>query len=136
MAFDHTTGELFWTCCCTYASTHIYYLNPETGVASLVGDVAGMPQVELTGLFCVQPTVGIDDIQHSSPITQIYPNPATESITLSGIEPGTEVNIYDMTGRRVMNFKASEGTTIDISHLASGTYMVATPTGNTKFVKK
>lgn len=55
----------------------------------------------------------------------IYPNPVKDELNLEGIPKGSLVNIYDLSGRNVMEVY-SEGTRlkIDVSHLSKGIYMI------------
>lgn len=53
----------------------------------------------------------------------VYPNPATEVITVKTDLTDGIFELYDMTGRRVMRFAILNATTrVDVSDLASGTY--------------
>lgn len=65
----------------------------------------------------------------------IYPNPATSTITLSGINGN--VVIYDIMGKKVKTMDISEGfATIDVSSLPNGLYIIHAGTASTKFIKK
>jgi endoglucanase len=76
----------------------------------------------------------------SKPIT-VYPNPALDELTLSGL-PSSEVTIsvYDMGGKEVMRRANFSSNTLDIKHLATGTYTIILTTSkevfSSKFVKK
>ncbi|ACT92999.1 BspA family leucine-rich repeat surface protein [Dyadobacter fermentans] len=67
----------------------------------------------------------------------IYPNPATTSATFSG-KPGSVVQIYNATGRKVLQITLiSEKTTIPLSGLPGGVYLIRSDEGwQGKFVKK
>ena len=55
----------------------------------------------------------------------IYPNPASTTVTLSGLEPGATVTIVDLNGREVAEFKIQNSEfKIDVTSLASGAYFV------------
>ena len=78
--------------------------------------------VTLTANF--EETVGIQlptsDLQPS-----IYPNPATTTVTLTGLEPGAQVTIVDLNGREISKFKIQNSEfEIDVTSLASGAYFV------------
>lgn len=71
----------------------------------------------------------------------LYPNPATEYVSLSNPQhiPLKEVRIYDVTGRLIKKINASDTThevTLDISELASATYMVLISTENGNSAKQ
>ena len=55
----------------------------------------------------------------------VYPNPANDYIIVEsdGIQ---EVEIYDMMGRKLISHKAETSSTIDVSALSSGIYLVRT----------
>jgi len=54
----------------------------------------------------------------------LYPNPATNSITIGGIGHNTSIYIVDIIGKVVFTTKTDETTTIDISWLHSGSYLM------------
>jgi len=55
----------------------------------------------------------------------IYPNPATTTVTLTGLEPGATVTIVDLNGREISNFKIQNSKfEIDVTSYASGAYFV------------
>jgi len=54
----------------------------------------------------------------------VYPNPATDYISLSDDESVTELVIYNFSGRQVCSFKASSGQKYNISRLPTGMYLV------------
>lgn len=65
----------------------------------------------------------------------IYPNPATSTITVTGID-GTVV-IYDIMGKKIKTTHTSDGSaTIDVSSLPNGIYVIHAGTTSTKFVKQ
>ena len=77
--------------------------------------------VTLTANF--DEVVGIDEVDGSA--ISLYPNPATTTVTLTGLEPGAQVTIVDLNGREVLSLTTDAGTlTTDVSSLTSGTYFV------------
>lgn len=68
-----------------------------------------------------------------------FPNPAVDVLYISGIADGTELNIYDVYGRKALTAILSADK-IDVSELKNGLYFIeALPNGNvmkTKFLKK
>lgn len=63
---------------------------------------------------------------------KIYPNPASGSITVLGIEEGDIVNIYGILGNLIMRTNSAH---IDISLFRSGVYFVETNGQKLKFIK-
>jgi hypothetical protein len=56
---------------------------------------------------------------------KIYPNPASEFITIENAALGSAVRIYDMTGRVVLNeITTSQQTQLDLIQLEQGNYIV------------
>lgn len=72
---------------------------------------------------------------------KVYPTVAEETITVSSDAAISSVSIYNANGQKV-GFKMVDGThtSLNVSHLAAGTYFVATESGAgksvTRFIKK
>jgi hypothetical protein len=71
--------------------------------------------------------VGIDDVEGAA--ISLYPNPASSTVTLTGIEGDATVTVVDMNGRvvKVIGYGLEvidNSLTIDISELAQGAYFV------------
>jgi hypothetical protein len=54
----------------------------------------------------------------------VYPNPASDFISLSNEEAVQQMVIYNFGGRQVLTFTASKGQRYDISGLPDGMYLV------------
>ena len=70
-----------------------------------------------------------------TPMT-LYPNPAKESIRISGIEANTTVEIYNSLGELVRTVNAGPDQEIGVSDLASGLYLVRCGNRTLRFVKE
>ncbi|MGQ2985434.1 T9SS type A sorting domain-containing protein [Flavobacterium sp.] len=79
-------------------------------------------------------TAGIEEFL--TPKLSVYPNPASDMVTISGLADNTPVSIYTVTGQKVKDVMGSSDTRIDVSSLASGAYFVKTPVGTVKVIKK
>ncbi|MBL0343148.1 MAG: T9SS type A sorting domain-containing protein [Bacteroidetes bacterium] len=72
----------------------------------------------------------------------VYPNPASDRITISnadGIDGMVTVKISDVAGRTLINQLANSengNTTIDVSSLKTGVYLIETSIGNERFVSR
>lgn len=66
----------------------------------------------------------------------VYPNPANDKVTVSGLPDDTVVSLYNMSGQRLLEVVANGDTAIDISNLAQGMYFLNTSIGSAKIVKK
>lgn len=62
----------------------------------------------------------------SSEEAQLYPNPATDFVTIAGAQPATTVNIYTLSGSLVRSYATSrEGyAELSVADLSEGTYIV------------
>ena len=68
---------------------------------------------------------GIDDV--ASAAISLYPNPASNTVTLTGIEGVATVTVVDMNGRVVTTVEtqpAASDITIDVTNMAQGAYFV------------
>jgi hypothetical protein len=65
---------------------------------------------------------GIDDVNGS--MVNLYPNPASQQVTVSGFEGQATVSVVDMNGREVYTATANGSLTIDVSGMAKGAYFV------------
>lgn len=73
----------------------------------------------------MQPTVlSISDI--SLPEFMLSNNPVGETVEISGIEAGSEINIYTITGAKASNH-VYNGSSLNLSHLNTGVYFMETP---------
>ena len=84
-------------------------------------------QSSLPGSIMLRPVVGGDyyigvDEQLVDHEVRVYPNPASSVIHIEGIDNGSSVAIYDITGRRVMHETYHE--TLTVGHLSNGLYLV------------
>ena len=71
-------------------------------------------------------STGIQDIEKSS--VSIYPNPANDQINIR-CQSNVEVNIYSLTGQKVISTIVPQGTsTVNIENLQGGVYMIETIT--------
>lgn len=62
----------------------------------------------------------------SSEEAQLYPNPATDFVTIAGAQPATTINIYTLSGELVRSYATSrEGyAELSVADLPEGTYIV------------
>lgn len=84
-----------------------------------------LKQVDANGQYTYTRTVRVQRTEDVSASLSIYPNPASTTLTISGIEAPADV--YDLFGNKVMTI--TENGTTDISTLKSGTYFIRS--GNT-----
>ena len=84
-------------------------------------------------------TVSVNDIANENTLS-IYPNPASENITInfSSTSKHISIKIYDATGRLVKNIEnvKSGENTINISELESGLYLINVNDGKSSVTKR
>ena len=82
---------------------------------------------------------GYDDVEEnvaSNTSISVYPNPASESMSIS-LSNSETVVISNMMGQVVMTFQATSGISkVDISNLSSGLYFISAGSATQKFVVK
>ncbi|HRD53418.1 MAG TPA: T9SS type A sorting domain-containing protein [Flavobacteriales bacterium] len=54
----------------------------------------------------------------------LWPNPASDRVTIEGLVPGTSVDVFSLTGQREASLTAAQGSLVDVSVLAPGTYVL------------
>ena len=81
-------------------------------------------------------TTSIIEMNKIGDIT-VYPNPASSTVTISGIEPGSEINILNVAGAVVKNLIATSNLeVIDVNDLTKGIYLVKVGDATQKLVVK
>ena len=91
-----------------------------------------------TVLNTIEPTTNIKPVI-KTPAVKVYPNPATDNITVENLANG-QISILNLDGQAVFTQSITNNkTTIDISSLPGGVYILKTVndagTGTTKFIK-
>jgi hypothetical protein len=80
------------------------------------------------------PPTGISVVQ-KQPDMIVYPNPSKNQILLNGVKG--KVSFYDTSGMKILDIRDyKEGNTINVSRLHAGLYIIETPNGIMKFIKK
>ena len=138
MAFDYSTGELFWAMSDDNdANDAMYYVNTSTAEIKYIGKIGGV-KVNLYSLFTPQ-TAGSQPqgiTTASAAELSVFPNPAKDELRVNGVENGTMIMVYDMTGKLVAQQKATENTVINVSGLTKGVYVLSAGERKIKFVKE
>lgn len=107
-------------------------LNAEAWAGWLAGDYPAMT-------LAAEGTLSVDSNQISK--LKVYPNPAFNSLNILGIiKENSDVKINNLQGQTVYSTKNLKNSSIDISQLASGIYLLSIKESNKnryiKFVKK
>ena len=95
------------------------------------GDAVKIENLSVTG-------VGGTSALHNATATDlsVYPNPTKDVLNISGVEKDTELRIYDISGKVVLQQTASGNTAINVENLDKGVYVIAAGTNKVKFVKQ
>lgn len=81
----------------------------------------------MAGSIMLRPVVGgdyyivVDEIAATSQV-RVYPNPASSTIHIDGLDNGASINLYDITGRMVMHSTFTGE--LSVSQLTSGLYLL------------
>lgn len=66
----------------------------------------------------------------------VYPNPTTEVVTINGVEAGSVVRVFTLEGRMISTTVAEgESVNVNVSSLASGTYLMQIDSNVVKIIK-
>ncbi len=114
----------------------VSFLNATTGWAGQFSD--GETGAEGILKFNGNLALGVSDNAVKSTL-KVYPNPATDIVNVTSNKKIENINIIDLSGKRVKNFKGDGA--INVSSLAKGTYILQAVYGggaveNTKLIKK
>lgn len=93
-------------------------------------DYTNLDYLEFTGEKVV---TSVDDVTFDAKSVKVYPNPAHNEIMVSTPSPIRKIKMMTMSGVEV---KESEDTTVDVSNLSSGYYLVEVTTDEAVIVKK
>ena len=86
---------------------------------------------------CYSPLLGLNEIQKEDNTVSIYPNPASESITIGSENIIKSIEIYNPLGQRVYQTKVNaKKKSIDINSLLKGIYIIGVNTEEGYIKKK
>ncbi|UPQ79839.1 fibronectin type III domain-containing protein [Flavobacterium azooxidireducens] len=107
-----------------------------------LGDGTTTDRISLTPIACPTNNLGVDDSVAKNSNVKVYPNPVNDILSISFEQGISSVAIYNLLSQEVFSklINANE-TTIDVSHLAAGTYLVKVEIDNNevktiKLIKK
>ena len=92
-----------------------------------------LKQVDYDGQYEYTPVIMIDIQGVLSNNPKIYPNPATDYLFVD-VNEKTNCQIIDVTGKIIKEYQLTKGTSIDISELSSGTYLIKIGEKTQKFI--
>lgn len=80
--------------------------------------------------------LGVTDVSAAGNRLQLSPNPAKGIIHINGLEKGTEVNVFDMTGKHVRSVLTKDSCLdMDISNMKNGMYIIKSGNKVARLVK-
>ncbi|WP_432412099.1 HYR domain-containing protein [Rasiella sp. SM2506] len=146
---DFTTNVMVTDNCSVRNAAIVLTQDPVVGTVLTVGvyditlsveDDFGNMASYVFELEVVAP-LGVGENNFDSASLTMYPNPATDFVLLSNPQniPLKEVSIYDVTGRLIKKVDASATTSevrLDVSELASATYMILINTEAGQVIKQ
>lgn len=92
-------------------------------VRALCGEGMASEWSDVTSFTTLHQHEGIDDVNASH--IALFPNPASSTVTLMGIEGSATVSVVDMNGREAGKWTVINGKlTIDVTDFAQGAYFV------------
>lgn len=119
-AFDNSTTsvpQVLYDAATSTGSIYGFFSNMSMGNANLTG-------VEYSSVSMEPTVLSISDV--SLPEFLLSNNPVGESVEISGVEAGSEINIYTITGAKASNH-VYNGSSLNLSHLNTGVYFMETP---------
>ena len=79
---------------------------------------------------------GVEEVESVKTSMSIYPNPATESLTIN-LNQDEEVVIYTLTGQAITSFQGHAGiNNYNVSALGSGVYFISAGSATQKLIVK
>lgn len=103
----------------SFSTVSAAYIRME--VLSNHGDPDGSGFAEIA-FSTTGPTLSIENSKTS--VFSLYPNPASNNVVVSSNYEAATIEIYNMTGKQIMNRKLNFGTNhLNVSKLASGIYL-------------
>lgn len=130
-AFTNDNG-LTWA---QVSNAGLMYLQATTSAVKFDGQMAdiylGTDDIGLVKYTVDINTVGTTNVPVTNEIS-VYPNPTTRNLTISGIEIGTPVAIFDLSGRLLMTINNQP--LLDLSDLETGAYILKSTGQNGKSV--
>jgi hypothetical protein len=119
-----------------------YVVQQSIGQASVIGTFYDSDYTLRQGF--IQPNVLVKIIDKSIPLNLaavIYPNPFTESVTLSfseKINDTVDVSVFDLLGRLVFSksYMADQSINVEFNNLSVANYIIKVTANNKQFIKK
>lgn len=96
-----------------------------------IGDGTTVQKNVFTALACPVSNLSTDEISTITDHLKVYPNPVHDNLTISFDKNISSVTIYNMVGQQVLTKAINANkTTLDVSSLSSGVYLVIVNSGS------
>lgn len=112
-----------------FGSGHIEYY----GTPSITSTIFGSGDLLIGNTLSCQGTLSVPLSTKNT--LQLYPNPTQDVIVLQGEFTKTRGQIYNWMGQNVLNFNLQKTSTIDVSSLKSGSYLIKINGFTNQFIK-
>ncbi len=109
--------------------SYVLYLVQKDEEGNVVKDIYAVPFTTKE-----QVPAGISSLEASK--IALYPNPARDFVTLTGLTSGVGYEIYDLSGKKVKQGRVEASKKIDVSDLKAGVYTVVLTDGKANIRKK
>ena len=101
-----------------YDNPYLFTLNSDVNIIAVFGYTGGISGVDVARV-------------------KLYPNPAVDRVSLSGLTLGARITLIDASGRHLDSWSATEEEmTLDVSRLAAGQYFLRISSDGQTVVKK
>ncbi len=112
VAFEYTSAATPDSVTLLFSSSNLD--NP------VVGSIAFLDKVSF-----VSNAIGANELQ-ATPAVSVFPNPASDFISLSNLQPNSTIQICDLMGKSMFTKTlSSDALSIDLSSLSNGTYLLS-----------
>jgi len=113
----------------TYEWLSTEFIEPVLKITTAAGFVT---QVQTADIY--EEIISVNETQKTS--QHLFPNPCLNEIRIEGLETKTEITIYSQEGKMIKQTMVLPGNSVDVSELASGSYLVTLRNGtNTRLEK-
>lgn len=113
-----------------YQTASVDFTVPNDGVYYIAFRAFSDPDqfyLSLDNIKIEQSLLATSDAKRST--LSFYPNPAKNTLTVDNTKEVTDITVYDLSGKKVLNTKPkSKNVNLDVSKLAKGVYMMRVAT--------